>query len=383
MKKNSDFNEKTKIGIMTFHASHNCGSILQALALQKILNDLGYNNEIIDFANDGSRKIYSVFVKVNKFKNLLRNILSLIFYAPLKQHYNDYNRYIKKYLRSTSSSYKNRDELKGLDKKYEILISGSDQVWNTKCADADEAYFLSFAHNVKKIAYAVSMASKNIIGQGKDIEDKYRRYILDYKAISVREYNAKKWIEELTHRKVEITLDPTLLLSKVEWESFCADKLCNEKYIFYYSMGYYKDINDIVTRISKMCNMPVYVIDARGWARRALYLRGFKLTKHGGPDVFLSMMKNAELVITTSFHGTIFSTMFEKKFWYINNRTKNTNDDRATFILSQLGLENRFIDGNDINENNVWEPIDYNISKQKVQDLKEYSISFLNDAILK
>ena len=147
----------------------------------------------------------------------------------------------------------------------------------------------------------------------------------------------------MANKDVNICVDPTLLLSTDEWETITGEREIKGRYIFWYTMIYKKEISDIVQQVSKKYGMPVYVMDAKEWSRRALYLKGIKLAHNGGPSSYLSLVKNAEIVLTSSFHGTVFCNVFKKNFWYINIHDKDTNDDRASFLLSQLGLSDRYI----------------------------------------
>ena len=213
-----------KIGIITFHASHNCGSMLQAYALCKVLRDEYHQDaELIDFSNSGSRQMYSLWNNKMFYRsgrpimNVLKtNISNLFHYKAVKSVMNDYEAFSSKYLQKSKGTYKNTKQLKGIEQNYDMLLSGGDQVWNICCTDADDAYFLSFAHNVKKVAYSPSLGAMNILKYAKN-PDKYRKYLLDYDFLSVRELNGQKWLKELVGEDVPIVPDPTLLLSADEW----------------------------------------------------------------------------------------------------------------------------------------------------------------------
>ena len=331
-----------KIGIITFHASNNCGSMLQAYALQKVIqNRYKAVCEIIDFSNSEQKRMYSVLYKPKRMKDIFRNMLNLLFYRQIQRHNNDYARFKDNNLCLSKKQYSTLQELEREDFPYDTYIAGSDQVWNINAQDFDDAYFLPFVKKGKKIAYAVSLGATNP-SYSKERE-KYSKYVGDFTGISVREKNAQKWIRELANKDVNICVDPTLLLSTDEWETITGEREIKGRYIFWYTMIYKKEISDIVQQVSKKYGMPVYVMDAKEWSRRALYLKGIKLAHNGGPSSYLSLVKNAEIVLTSSFHGTVFCNVFKKNFWYINIHDKDTNDDRASFLLSQLGLSDRYI----------------------------------------
>ncbi|MDU1568863.1 MAG: polysaccharide pyruvyl transferase family protein [Clostridium sp.] len=370
-----------RIGLITFHSSYNCGSMLQAYALQQVLNNIpNSNNELINFVGEGQKRFYSILVKPKNIKEIIKNIMFGIFYKKINSNYEDYRKFINEYLNLSEKEYSSTEELEKSHLDYNILICGSDQVWNTKCLDFEDAYFLSFKNNVKKIAYATSMAANNIIGQGKEIENRYRKYLMDFDNISVRERNAKLWLEELVGRKIDITADPTLLISSDEWSKLAFPKI-EEEYIFYYSMWYTKEINKEIQKISKKYNMPVYVIDAKEWVRRGLWNYGFKLAPNGGPRMFLSLIKDAKLVFTSSFHGTVFASIFKRNFWYIKSNIANSNDDRASFILEQLGLEEKLITKEKIQVIDLWEKVDFIEVHKKIDALKEYSNKYLYESL--
>lgn len=374
-----------RVGLITFHKSYNCGSILQAYALKTVISEkLGHECEIIDFSNEGQERMYSVLVKPKRFKDMLRNGLYSLFYIQMKRHYIDYKKYIDELFDLKGKTYRNSQELKSanIEDRYDVLVCGSDQVWNTKCKDADDAYFLDFASKTKKVAYATSMGAVRIKTQGKDIENHYSELLADFSAISVREKSAQKWIQELTDKKVQITADPTLLLSRSYFDRLLPDKKIVEgNFIFYYSFGYNHCINKIVKELSDKTGLPVYVMNAEYWGRKHLFTYGFKLSKHSGPDVFLRLMKDAKIVVTTSLHGSIFASKYKKCFWYIKGADHDPNDDRSTSLLSQLGLSNRFVDREELMSRDPYEKIDYDSTENLVNELVEESITFLKNTL--
>lgn len=367
---------KKRIGIMTFHASYNCGSMLQAYALQNILRDrYGAECEIIDFSNSEQKRMYSILYKPRKVKDVIRNILNLAFYKKIKTHNSDYIAFKQKNLSLSKKHYNSLRELETAQKDYDVYIAGSDQVWNIKAQDFDDAYFLPFVKTGKKMAYAVSLGATN--PNNHCDRAKYEEYVKSFDGISVREKNAQSWIGELGGQNVEICVDPTLLIEPPQWDEIIGEREINGKYIFWYTMIYRKDICDIIVQVGKKYNLPVYVMDAKEWSRRSLYLRGIHLAKKGGPSSFLSLMKNAEIVFTSSFHGTVFCNVFKKNFWYINIHDKDTDDDRASFLLEQLGLKERYIKTKDILKADILESPMF-LTDAPIKEAIENSYAFLD-----
>ena len=377
-----------KVGLITFHRSHNCGSILQAHALQKVLKDkYQIDNELIDFSNAGQQRYYATLVSIQKPKDILKNIVFGLFFVPIDRHRREYDAYIKKIFKLSDKFYQTDEELEGVEDHYSAVVCGSDQIWNTMCSDADDAYYLSFVHHTPKIAYAASMGANNILGKGADVEQHYRELVNDFDAVSVRETNAKKWLEQLTGREIPITADPTLLLERSDWEKLCRERLHKGKYIFYYSFGYDPYYTEIVKRVSKETGMPVIVLDAKNWVKQKLFTKGIKLSKHSGPDVFLTLIRDADIVITSSLHGTIFSTIFQKCFWYLkpkNYKKLSANaDDRAVSLLTQLGLMERYVTEEELFEKGIFTMPDYTQKNAQVEVLRQESFAFIEENIVK
>lgn len=373
-----------KTAIITFHNSDNCGSMLQALALQEtVKREVCSDVEIIDFSSPGQKELYSIFSKPTSVKKIIKNILLIPVYGKLKKQKKDYHTFTANF-NLTKKSYDNNNQLKELDEVYDYYVCGSDQIWNVRCPDADDAYFLNFVSSGIKIAYAPSLGGANIKTVAKNPE-KYKTLMNDIKYISIREQNGKRWLESLLNREVPIVLDPTFLLSSKEWLKYAyQDRIISGKYIFYYAFHYSKEQNEIVKKISKKLNMPVISMDVKTWVIKGVFAYGVKLSPKFGPSAFLNLISNADLVLTRSFHGVAFSTIFKKNFWMMGKMINAEGDDRAFSILNQLGLENRMVSLDEIEKGlNLLENIDYSKVDSKLDLLKKESIDFLKNAYQK
>lgn len=375
-----------KIGILTFHASHNCGSMLQAFALQQKLLDMGYDNEIIDFANIGSERLYGVMPHVHlekglKGSGLLLWLRSLPYISLIKGYRQSFLNFSDANLIKSLRSYHSASELKHLE-KYDIYITGSDQVWNVACGDADDTYFLNFVKEEKKIAYAVSFGGTRLMEKVKE-SNKYQKYLSSFAAISVREKSAIKQVESLGRNDAILTLDPTMLLTEMEWLSKIniGDPIINGDYIFYYAFNYRHDINKVVCQIGKKYNMPVYIVDAKAWGPKRARNDGIHLSSEYGPIAFLNLVKNATLCLTTSFHGTVFSILFGKRFWFIESSMHCSFDDRASSLTELVGLQSRHINMNNILNCDLLAPVDYHPVYDKLNKEREKSLSFLKSSL--
>lgn len=379
---------KTKIGTITFQASHNCGSLLQAYALQQTLFSMGYENEIINFSNKGSREMYAILPHLHPFKRGIRGRLkslmsSLFYYKILKNQSTDYETFIEKYLRLSPKEYRSDEELKNENFDYSHYIAGSDQVWNICCYDADTAYYLDFVKHGKKIAYAVSTGATQIAEKATNV-NLYKNLIQQFDFLSVREKNAVIQFQKLTNRNdIELLIDPTLLFNQTDWEQHfdLSKPIIKGKYIFYYAFHYAPSVNKVVMEISKRLNMPVYIIEARAWGPRECNKIGLNLCKNSGPNAFLNLMKYASLSLTTSFHGTVFSVIFRKNFWFIDSDMHNPMDDRAATLVEQIGLPDRLVTGNELLKKNIIQMPDYSHTQEKIMQLQSKAKSFLIQAL--
>lgn len=376
-----------KIGIMTFHASLNCGSMLQAYALQTILTEkYKADVEIINYSNFGQRNYYSKWDIFPKPSVWINNFKALPHYKEIDKMRADYDEFSKKYLNIRTKLLKRRSQLKGIDNKFDIVIAGGDQVWNVRCRDADIAYFLSFVKNAKKVAYSPSLGARNINKYALNPQ-KYAKLLNDFDYLSVREVNGQKWLKELTGKDIPLIADPTLLLSHDEWLNHLSIRKTKnkEKFMVYYAFYYNNEHNDeILQKLSAKMNMPIYIIDRKSWAINKLDKYGIKLYEKSGPIGILELMENAEISLVQSFHGIIFSALFHKTFWSLRNQTiKNPDDDRAKVILNQLGLEDRAITYEELLEKDITEKVDYKNADINIEKMRkkafEYIESFLED----
>ena len=180
----------------------------------------------------------------------------------------------------------------------------------------------------------------------------------------------------LTGREPEVDMDPTILLDKNDWKKVIPKgNILHNDYILYYSLGGEKENIELVKEISNKTNIPV--VTTRYGGRNELF-SGFKRIYAVGPIEFLNLLNNAKLVLTTSFHGTIFSAILNKPFYSINA----DKDYRRSTLLKTIGLEERNISTNNIDEKleKAYE-IDFKKSNEKIQREKERSIKYLKNAL--
>ena len=374
-----------KIGIITFHASLNCGSMLQAFALQEVLKTkFNADVEIINYSNFGQRNYYSNWDFFPKLSVQINNIKALPHHAAINKMREDYQNFEKKYFNLSDPLLKKYSDLKDIDGRYDIVIAGGDQVWNVRCRDADKAYFLSFVKNAKKVAYSPSLGARNI-NKFALRPQKYANLLNDFDYLSVRENNGQKWLKELIGTEVPIIADPTILFTREEWMQKLNIEPITEKFILFYAFSYANEHNnELLAKVSKKYNMPIYIIDNKQWNIYKLENYGIKLWKNSGPEAMLSLMNSAKIVLVQSFHGIVFSALFHKTFWSLrNSNVMNPDDDRAKVILRQTGLESRAICYDDLIKVDLTTEVEYEGCDRNIEQMRQKAFQYIETFLSK
>lgn len=368
-----------RVGIITFHHSYNCGSMLQTFALQNVIEQLGYKAEIIDFSNAGQKQLYSVTKPNNSIKNILKNIILFPYKARIKKNFDSFEEFKNTEFHLSPESYSRMEQL--TDSRYFFVVTGSDQVWNITIEDGDDAYYLPWVKKARKVAYAPSFGAKNVMKYA-DNPEKYKTYLSDFKALSIREENGKRWIKDLVGKDVPVLLDPTLLLDASAYDRI-ADKSLNlpDKYIFFYSPSYQKDIVHLVECVSKKYHLPVIAFNTKTFYVKGMQRTGFKLPEIENPRSYLTLIKKATLIMTTSFHGTVFPTIFRKRVWVIKNGGMFGDDDRVKTLINELGIEDRLIPIEYKEYFNYMKMVDYSYYDKELPILQNMAIQFLRDSL--
>ncbi len=348
-----------KIGIITYHFARNYGAVLQAYALQEYLKQKGNNITIINYVDDNQKNNNSVFRSKNGIKSVIYNIILFPILIDRIRKVKKFQNFIDNYL-NCSPRLKTIEELKNyIDKnEFDYIISGSDQVWNPNIMDFSEAFLLPINTKSKKATYAAS------IGNAK-VEDliKYKEYINDFKYIALREKESVKIISSLTNKDIAVVNDPVALFNKMEWEKLCYNEnLRKDKYLLCYFLHkkYLNKEYKIAKKIAKDKKLKLIMINSN-FSLKSFY---WNCMRDVGPIDFLTLFKNAEYICTDSFHGTMFSLIYEKNF-NVFTSNKEKQDSRRENILKNAGMMCRLVymeNGTDKLDTSV---IDYkNISEE-------------------
>lgn len=361
-----------KVGIITYHFARNYGAVLQCYALQEYLNKSGYDVSILNAVSKNQENNNSLFHKRKGIKNVAMNIALLPFIKQRKEKEKGFTSFVSNYLNCTDK-VTNNIELQELieSEHYDVIISGSDQVFNPHIADFEDMFLFPFKTSAKKIGYSVSVGKSTY----EDLE-KYAEYIRDFNELGVREGSVMPMIKKIIGRNTYNTVDPVLLLSKCDWERFVTPKKPDKEYMFCYFVNKtnFNTNLQVAKEIAKQKGLDIKVI----WMHMGIRSFDGIMINNAGPVDFLNYLYNSSAVFTDSFHGTVFSTMFEKEFNSVI-ASSNSNDSRIKDLLSLIGLEKRIVFLNEIKID--YSPMDYKTVHSKFSDVPLASYKFLEDAI--
>ncbi len=322
---------------ITCHNVYNYGATLQEYALLKYLEKQGYETKTINYRPDYLSGHFNFFSVDNpKFKkNIFYKWVYIILKFPFKLRLYPkkiaFDRFSKKYIKETDKVYFDNNDLINNPPNADVFITGSDQVWNTFFRNGkDPSFYLNFVPDNKlKISYAPSFA---IDALDNSIKDFVKQGVLNLDCVSVRELSGQKILENLGIES-ELVLDPVFLLSNKDWEKISAEKM-HDNYIFIYDFDNNPLIKELAQTLKKRHGWQIISIsEGIHYADKNYYLKG--------PEVFLSLIKHANIVLSTSFHALAFSLIFNKNF-YIFNRKEKINT-RMRDLLLLLDLTNRLI----------------------------------------
>lgn len=354
-----------KIGVLTFHNAVNYGAALQAYALERYIEKKGVDSELIDYQNP---YVYRepTLKWIWKGKNLVWNVYNTVEYPFWYKRYKKFETFIHKV--NVSNKYET-----GNFSKYSCLLVGSDQVWNLNTTHGDFTYYLKGVKDVRKCSYASSFGTVKL-------DDKYmddiRNSLQGFDVLTVRENSGKKFINELLPgRDVELVLDPTFLLTRDEWRKILVKPKYNEKYILIYQLAYSKPLIHYAQLLAKARKCKLITIN--GNPRQPF--KGINVLD-AGPDEWLGLVEGAEMVLTNSFHGTVFSIIFQKNFYTSLLTDQAERNDRVMTLLTELGLEDRIL-LDEMNLESMDDKIDYSVIDGRLNRLINTSYNCLDKVI--
>lgn len=361
-----------KIATITFHCSYNYGSALQTYALQKYLEMKGHNVKIIDFVLESDFEHYKLF-RTKLYKDNFKYIIADILYLNKNiRRKKSFERFSKKHLKLTDKRYTTHSDMNDLNKEFDAFICGSDQIWNLDCTNGIvPAFFLDFVDDSKiKFSYAPSIARLKFDNAGLEGLSKYLDR-LDF--ISVREKSTIPMLKKITNKEVTDVIDPTMLLLSDDYKEIMENTEVDGKYIFLYFIEINKKIIEYSNKLSEEKNLKIVYFTKR----KILSIKN-GINAYGiSPEKWLSLIKNSEYVVTNSFHATVFSILFKKKF---TTFAPVDSYSRVTDLLEKLDLDSR-IHKNESSLSEIDNDIDYENAFSKLNKLKEDAEQYLAKAL--
>lgn len=355
-----------KVGILTFHRAHNYGAVLQCYALQEILKRRGHDVKVIDYRQPWIEEFYSFFSlsmlrqaegTVAKLSYVKKNLKKFLL-APFRK--SRFSAFRNMYLEQTMPC--------GLDIPYDFdcYVIGSDQLWSLHClgGQKDDVYFGKFGRKAGSlvVGYAISADMKSI----DTIGDELSVLTSGFDALSMREKEIADKVSSYSGRSCRVCLDPTLLTDMSIWRPVIDDKWKNKRYVLVYEVRWSAENKGLLQRKARE------LADRIGEGCEVVNLSGMSRSVSD----FVSLFRYAQYVVTTSFHGTVFSILFERPFYALP--LWNGYDLRYRELLDNLGVSDRLM-----SPESVFMPYDMDYSEIRVRldDMRRASLEFIETNI--
>lgn len=359
---------KIKTATVTWITYNNCGTFLQAYALQHIVQSLGYENHILNDAPHlmDSRPLWRRILSRFYHKLMLKQSKKMDLVARCYTHFR--NKWLEIDWHTVN--------LERVNGRYDMFLCGSDQIWSPIIKPFYPYFFLNFTDK-KKVSYAPSLGNSEYSNEWKQFAVPL---LQRFAHLSVREHQGAELLSNLLHRNVSTVLDPTMLLTADECKPLCARRImpADCKYLFCYMLTYNAQYIDMARDYALKHNLEFVLM--------GLHAEYECLSKHivwGGPSEFLSAVCYADVIMTDSFHATIFSILFKKEFYTFQRfkaGTWNNQNSRLENLFETFAIKGRFVENNQFDK---VPPIDYNevflrLDKER-KDSKGYLIKALKD----
>ena len=326
-------NSLRRCGIITFHRAINFGGLLQTYALQKFIEDIGVDCEVIDYRSAFIENIYYKNPLTSKY-GLKRIVSAFLFNGSIKFNIAGFKEFTSKHINLSKNHYYSDSDLEPLNRIYDFFITGSDQVWNYYCAGNDKQYFLDFViDNKKKNSYAASFGVDSV---PQDLKCQYKNLLGSFNSISVREESGARIVYDLLGKTAKVLPDPTLLLNRQTWESIAIQNHSIGDYVLVYLMESNKNIVDLARLIGEKNDLQVIYINDNIYRTGGVYD-----VNNVVPEEWLGLFLNAQVVVTNSFHGIAFSINFHKTFFAYYLVSNPAVNSRIENILRHFSLLDR------------------------------------------
>lgn len=356
-----------RVGIITFHASYNFGSALQAFAMQAVVKSLGHEATTIDYRSRDQEQYVMLSPRhPRRFFRIMKNLRG---YYGRKGAFESFSE-CRLTLSEARYTYKNEDKLAGLQDSYDCFLCGSDQIWNLDCTHGVvEPFFLSFAGDKRRVAYAPSLAHTSFEPENFD-KEKVARLLADFDYLSVREAETLPLFQPLVNMPIDVVLDPTLLLDAADYAEIVADSPVEGGYIFMYLLRACPELVASTVAMAKESGKKVAYVSEKDFPiPNSVNLFGI------GPSEFLSAIVHADAVMANSFHAVVFSVLFHKPFRVF---ATDKSGARMRNLLGNLGIGQLCVDCED---SSAIAEVDWNDVDERLVAMREHSWCYLKEAL--
>lgn len=383
---------KSKVGLAIVTYTINYGTFLQAYATQTAIRELGYDTEILNInsvISDVSRARKKYFMsqlfnvaELRSYRATIAGIVARKVSKKYREYMTQRESCFKKFAENNFYIGKKCNSWAGLTehcKAFSSVVVGSDQLWRPANI-AGNFYTLNFVpENINKVSYATSFGLKDIRENQKEIATAFLRRI---QHLSCREESGAKIVEKLLGYPAKVVCDPTMLLSQDDWNRNIKEKpIIDGDYILVYLLSNNEEHREYVRKLAREHSCKVV-----GVLHGAGYIRGDEYNVDESPaDIdpfdFLNLIKHAKAVCTDSFHGCVFSVVFQKKFFVFkrfSDKDKMSTNTRVTGLLKRLDLSERLIE--DYSKVS-WEEINYSKVNKRLEEFRNYSLDFLRNSL--
>lgn len=355
-----------KIGILTYHRSHNYGAILQAIATRYYLKSLGHEVYYVDYFAEYHKEMYKLYpIKDIISATTLRNKVGLFleFIRQIKYKRARANNFVQ-VIKNFIAPY-----CRPMTDCFDVVIYGSDQIWRKQnlINGFDPIFFANNNIPTKKhIAFSASMGVEQL---NKDDYNLLRQFLLKFSAISVREESLLKIVHTLGFSQAKMTVDPTLLLTSAQWDDIVPPQnLGLSKYLLFYDLMSGSFDENAVRLFAEKKGLKVIKL-----VGRAEFAPTATIRTTDGPFQFIDLIRNADFVCTSSYHGLVFSIIYHKQFFCSFSR----NALRASSLLGQISLSNRMLMAC-CKDFPLFEDVYYDEVQPKLDNMLVLSKSYLN-----
>ena len=377
------------IGLSIAFKGQNYGQLLQAYATQTILEKMGHMTEIIDYQRDGIKGIrftpwlvfYIIEKSLKRHQNQINHVaLDELHEKNLIERKEAARNFRKRRFKNVIKVNGNK-ELVELGKKYDAALVGSDQCWLPESCFGNIRTLRFVPDNVRKVSYATSLGVSEYPFY---CRSSARQFLKRFDYISVREEQGKKIVEGLCDKKVEVVLDPTYLLTKLEWEHLIPNnREIDEDYLLCFFIGNNKQSKEIAAEFGRKKRLKIISILSDESVSDIDETFADQIIVGASPERFVNYIRNASYVMTDSFHGVAFSVINEKQFYvfYRHSTTSaGSRNSRIDNILATWNLKDRLI--NEGRKDSLGKKeIDYSLVGRIIEKRRSESLRFLENAL--